>query len=46
VQGGVALFANLASFAPMAKGGSIRGALQRGPGGGPTVFSPFLFLCC
>jgi hypothetical protein len=42
----VALFANLASFAPMAKGGSIRGVVQRGPGGGPTGFSPFLFLCC
>ncbi|GAB4211776.1 MAG: hypothetical protein OHK0013_33800 [Sandaracinaceae bacterium] len=46
VSGAVALFANLASFAPMAKGGSIRGALQRGPGGGATGFSPFLFLCC
>jgi len=33
VNGAVALFANLASFAPMAKGGSIRGVLQRGPGG-------------
>jgi len=44
--GAVALFANLANFAPMAKGGSIRGVLQRGPGGGPTGFSPFLFLCC
>jgi hypothetical protein len=31
---------------PMAKGGSIRGVVQRGPGGGPTGFSPFLFLCC
>lgn len=30
----------------MAKGGSIRGVVQRGPGGGPTGFSPFLFLCC
>jgi hypothetical protein len=37
---------NQANFAPMAKGGSIRGVLQRGPGGGPTGFSPFLFLCC
>ena len=40
------LFANLASFAPMAKGGSIHGVVQRAPGGGPTGFSPFLFLCC
>ncbi|RJS13382.1 hypothetical protein DRW03_36130 [Corallococcus sp. H22C18031201] len=44
-QGAVALFANLPDFAPMAKGGSIRGCLQRGPGGGPTGFSPFLYLC-
>ncbi|MCY1033250.1 hypothetical protein OV207_17480 [Corallococcus sp. BB11-1] len=28
----------------MARGGSIRGCLQRGPGGGPIGFSPFLFL--
>jgi hypothetical protein len=45
VRGAVALFANQPDFAPMAKGGSIRGCLQRGPGGGPTGFSPFLFLC-
>ncbi|WAM28297.1 hypothetical protein [Myxococcus sp. NMCA1] len=44
-QGAVALFANLPDFVPMARGGSIRGCLQRGPGGGPTGFSPFLFLC-
>lgn len=46
VTGAVALFANLEGFAPMAKGGSIRGVVQRGPGGGPTGFSPFLFLSC
>ena len=46
VQGAVALFANLVDFAPMAKGGSIRGCIQRGPSGGPTGFSPFLYLCC
>lgn len=46
VQGAVGLFANLANFAPMAKGGSIRGCIQRGAGGGPTGFAPFLFLCC
>lgn len=45
-KGAVALFANQANFAPMAKGGSVRGCVQRGPGGGPTGFSPFLFLCC
>ncbi|RJS14157.1 hypothetical protein DRW03_35540 [Corallococcus sp. H22C18031201] len=44
-RGTVGLFANLPDFAPMAKGGSIRGCLQRGPGGGPTGFSPFLYLC-
>ena len=46
VEGCVALFANLVDFAPMAKGGSIRGVVERGPGGGPTGFSPFLYLCC
>ncbi|MCP4678753.1 MAG: hypothetical protein GY854_25235 [Deltaproteobacteria bacterium] len=45
-NGAVGLFANLVDFAPMAKGGSIRGCIQRGPGGGPTGFSPFLYLCC
>jgi hypothetical protein len=45
VTGAVGLFANLTNYAPMAKGGSIRGVLQRGAGGGPTGFSPFLFLC-
>jgi hypothetical protein len=44
-KGAVALFANQANFAPMAKGGSIRGCVQRGPGGGATGFGPFLFLC-
>jgi hypothetical protein len=29
----------------MAKGGSIRGCVQRGPSGGATGFSPFFFLC-
>ena len=45
-KGGVALFANMDDFAPMAQGGSIRGCIQRGPSGGPTGFSPFFFLCC
>lgn len=44
-KGAVALFANQAGFAPMPKGASIRACLQRGPGGGATGFSPFLFLC-
>ncbi len=46
VEGSVGLFANLPDFAPMAKGASIRGCIQRGPGGGPRGFSPFLFLSC
>jgi hypothetical protein len=44
-KGAVGLFVNLSNFAPMAKGTTIRGCLQRGPGGGPTGFSPFLFAC-
>ncbi len=45
IEGCVALFTNQADFAPMSKGGSIRGCVQRGAGGGPTGFSPFLYLC-
>jgi hypothetical protein len=43
-QGAVALFTNQLNFAPMAKGGSVRGALQRGISGGPLGFAPFLFV--
>lgn len=46
VEGAVGLFCNLPDFAPMAKGASIRGCIQRGPGGGSTGFSPFFFLSC
>lgn len=42
--GGSALFLNSANFAPMAKGGSICGAIQRGLSGGVTNFSPFLII--
>jgi len=42
--GAVALYSNIADYAPMAKGGSIRGAVKRGLGGGNTNFSPFLFI--
>jgi len=42
-QGVVALFTNQVNFAPMAKGGSVRGAVQRGVSGGPLGFAPFLF---
>jgi|WetSurMetagenome_2_1015567.scaffolds.fasta_scaffold49301_4 hypothetical protein len=44
-SGAVGLYCNLANFAPLASGGSIRGCVQRAAGGGPTNFSPFLFLC-
>ncbi len=44
-KGAVALYANQTGFAPMAKGASVRACLQRGPSGGPTGFSPFLFVC-
>lgn len=37
-------FCNLVNFAPMAKGGSIRGALQRGVSGGTSNFATFLFI--
>lgn len=44
VEGARGFFANQVNFAPMASGGSIRGVIQRGPSGGDTGFSPFLFL--
>jgi hypothetical protein len=43
VDGAVALHNNQASFVPMVKGCSIRGAIKRAPGGGPIGFAPFLF---
>src|SRR5262245_469960 len=43
-QGVVALFTNQLNFAPMAKGGSVRGAIQRGISGGPLGFAPLLFV--
>jgi hypothetical protein len=43
--GASGLYATQADFNPLAKGGSMRGALQRGPGGGATLFAPLLFLC-
>lgn len=43
--GAVALACALPDFAPLSRGGSIRGCVQRGPGGGPLGFAPFLFLC-
>lgn len=42
-QGAAALFTNQLNFAPMQKGGSVRGAIQRGISGGPLNFAPFLF---
>ncbi len=43
-QGAVALFTNQLNFAPMQKGGSVRGAIQRGVSGSPLNFAPFFFL--
>ncbi|MCA9605658.1 MAG: hypothetical protein KC619_08695 [Myxococcales bacterium] len=43
--GAVALSCALVDFAPLPSGGSIRACIQRGPGGGPLGFAPFLFLC-
>jgi hypothetical protein len=45
VQGAVGQFVSINNFAPMPKGGSIRGCLQRGPSGAPTGFTPFFFMC-
>jgi hypothetical protein len=44
VNGVLALAPNLVNFAPMAKGGSISGAIKRGIGGGATGFAPFFFI--
>lgn len=38
------LFLNITNFAPMAKGGSIRGAIKRGLSAGPLNFTPMLFI--
>lgn len=45
--GAAGLFTNQGNFAPtpVNKGGSVRGAIQRGVGGGDVSFSPFLFIC-
>ena len=45
VQGAAGLFVSINGFAPMPKGGSVRGCIQRGPSGGVTSFSPFFFMC-
>ena len=42
--GASALFCNLVNFAPMAKGGAVCGAVQRGLSGGGNNFSPFLII--
>lgn len=41
-EGAVGFFTNQVNFAPMAKGCSVTGAIQRGPSGGVTNFAPFL----
>lgn len=42
--GACGLFCNLTNYAPAAKGMRITGCLQRGAGGGPSGFSPMLFV--
>lgn len=44
VTGVVAFFANQTNFAPMANGGSVRGALQRRTSGGDTGWSHYLMI--
>lgn len=44
-RGGAGLFVNGSDFAPMAKGGSVRGCIQRAPSGGDSGFAPMLYLC-
>lgn len=43
LAGAVALHANQSGFAPMASGGTVRAAVQRGPSAGTENFAPFLF---
>ncbi len=42
--GAVGLYTSQASYAPMAKGGSIRAAMKRATSGGITNFSPLIFI--
>ncbi len=42
-SGSVGYFCNQLGFAPMPKGGSIRGCIKRGLSGGQTGFAPFFF---
>lgn len=42
--GAAGLFANLANFAPMPKGGRISAAIQRGVSAGNLNFSPLIFI--
>jgi len=42
LEGAAGMFANQVNFAPMAKGGSVRGCVKRGVSGGNVGFSPFL----
>jgi hypothetical protein len=43
-EGASGIFCNLANFAPLAKGGYMTACIQRGAGGGPINFAPFMFM--
>lgn len=44
LAGAAGYFSNQTNFAPMAKGGSVRGCVQRGVSAGHQNFTPFLFI--
>ena len=43
-RGAAGLFVNGTDFAPMSRGGSIRGCVQRAPSGGDDAYAPMLFI--
>lgn len=44
-DGAAGLFVSDVNFAPGGFGASVKGCVKRGPSGGPTGWSPFLFIC-
>jgi hypothetical protein len=45
VDASVCIYTQVAGFSPMASGGQIKAAIQKGISGGNTGFSNFIFLC-